>query len=377
MQHSFKPYLLVLLLVLTACNGSTGQAAQPTSTVDVEPVAQASATPEAVEATATLPRPTATERPSPTATPTLEPGTFVNPVLDADFPDPDVLKVGDTYYAYATNTGNKNIQVATSTDLVNWELGRDALPSLPGWADLDFGFVWAPEVTVSADGQTFVMYYTARFKMGEGGRQCIGVATSDTPEGPFRSPNPEPFICQHDQGGSIDASTFVDEDGSRYVLWKNDGNCCSQRTYLYIQPVSDDGLTLMGEPTQLITTDKAWEGILVEAPTLWKQDGKYHLFYSANDYASPRYAVGYAVSDNVLGPYEKPSPQPFIESSIPAGVIGPGGQDIVVGPDGETTWMLYHAWDPESFRHMRLDQLLWEETTPVLDGPEREPDAAP
>ncbi len=384
MRHNLIRFILLLfLLLLPACNrGGEQQGAQPTSTAAVETSAQEAAPTEeatepTAEPTATVPPATPTERPGPTETAAPEEGTFVNPVLDQDFPDPDVLKVGDTYYAYATNTGNTNIQAARSTDLVTWEHIGETLPSIPSWGVVQFGYLWAPEVTTSADGQTYLMYYTARFRTEEGdGHQCIGVATSDSPEGPFRSPAEEPFICNHDMGGSIDAASFVDEDGTRYVLWKNDGNCCGYPTWLWIQQVSDDGLTLIGEPTQLIKRDQPWEGNLIEAPTLWKDEGKYYLFYSANDYSSPNYAVGYAVADNVLGPYEKPLSQPFLKTSIPAGVIGPGGQDIVFDPDGDT-WMLYHTWDPESFRHMRIDELTFEDGAPVLLGPEREPQPMP
>src|SRR5437868_4514274 len=66
-------------------------------------------------------------------------GTYTNPVLARDFPDPDVLKVGDTYYAYATNSDNLNIQTVRSTDLVHWDLVGDALPRLPAWAVQKFG----------------------------------------------------------------------------------------------------------------------------------------------------------------------------------------------------------------------------------------------
>src|SRR5688500_10621901 len=67
--------------------------------------------------------PTALPTPAgPPPTPTLGPGMFVNPVLNIDFPDPDLLKVGDTYYAYATGAGPTNIQMARSKDLVKWDV---------------------------------------------------------------------------------------------------------------------------------------------------------------------------------------------------------------------------------------------------------------
>lgn len=357
---------LLLLIVLTACGGSAGDGqAAAESSAAVAPGASppAASTPAA-----------ASTRASGGATPAPGPGEFVNPVLDQDFPDPDVLKVGDKYYAYATNAAGKNIQTATSTDLVSWQSGADALPALPAWARS--GLTWAPEVTTWDQGQSFVMYYTARDIASD--KQCIGAATAAKPEGPFTGASDAPLICQVDDGGSIDASSFRDEDGSRYLLWKNDGNCCGKRTYVYLQPVSEDGLTLQGEPVQLISNDKAWEGGLVEAPTLWKHDGRYYLLYSANNYAGAQYAIGYASADGVAGPYEKPGREPLVKTVFGTGVaIGPGGQDIVLDNDGET-WLMYHSWDPTiTYRRINLDELAWEDGKPVLKGPDGVPQARP
>jgi arabinan endo-1,5-alpha-L-arabinosidase len=348
--------------LLAACGGNR-QAAQPTASAPTVPIA----------ATTAAPAPT---RAGPTPLPTPGPDQFANPVIDRDFPDPDVLKVGDTYYAYATNSGGDNIQTARSSDLVSWEQLDDALPLQPDWAALNFGLIWAPEVTTWDTGKTFTMYFTARDTASD--KQCIGVATSDKPEGPFKGVGDKAFICQSDRGGSIDPSSFVDEDGSKYVLWKNDGNCCGLDTWLYIQKVSDDGLTLEGEPTQLIKQDRAWEGALIEAPTLWKHAGKYYLFYSANSYAGVDYATGYAVADSILGPYTKPSKEPLLASDLKAGAaLGPGGQDVVVDKDGET-WLMYHSWDPSaSYRRVQIDELVWEGDTPVVKGPDKLPQPKP
>ncbi|HJR78703.1 MAG TPA: glycoside hydrolase family 43 protein [Anaerolineales bacterium] len=306
----------------------------------------------------------------PFPTPTSTPTTFTNPVLDQDFPDPDVLQVGDMYYAYATNANDINIQAARSTDLVHWDVLEDALPELPAWAVQSFGSVWAPEVFRPGEGQ-YVMYFTARFAIGFDGVQCIGVATGNDPADPFVSSNPEPFICQTDQGGSIDPSAFVDADGRRYVLWKNDGNSRGGQTWLYIQPVSADGLTLQGEPRQLLTADQRWEGILVEAPTLWRQDGKYYLFYSANAYNDRRYATGYAVADNIFGPYVK-AEEPLIATDLAAGLVGPGGQDVVTDDDGET-WIMFHGWAPDGYRRLYLAPLAWHNGLPTLELNGRDP----
>lgn len=312
--------------------------------------------------------PAPTLEPSPTPIPTL--GTFSNPVLDQDFPDPDVLKVGDVYYAYATNGNEINIQVARSSDLVHWDVLEDALPELPDWAVQKFGWAWAPEVFSPSEGR-YVMYFTARFAIGFDGTQCIGLATSDDPDGPFVSANSEPFICQTNQGGSIDPSTFVDSDGQRYVLWKNDGNSSGYQVWLHIQKLSADGLTLEGEPLRLLSVDQRWEGNLVEAPTLWQQDGKYYLFYSANAYNDRRYATGYAVADDIFGPYVKEE-EPLIATDLAAGVVGPGGQDVLTDPQGDT-WILFHGWAPDGYRRLYLAPLGWQNGVPTLELNGRDP----
>ncbi|MBA2635336.1 MAG: family 43 glycosylhydrolase, partial [Sphingomonas sp.] len=75
------------------------------------------------------------------------PATYANPVLDADFPDPTVIRAADGfYYAYATQGTRDgkmaNIQVARSTDLVRWQQLGDALPAKPAWASQTQDF-WA------------------------------------------------------------------------------------------------------------------------------------------------------------------------------------------------------------------------------------------
>ena len=305
---------------------------------------------------------------SPTPIPTR--ATFTNPILDQDFPDPDVLKIGDVYYAYATNGNHANIQAARSTDLVHWDVVGDVLPELPDWAVQEFGWAWAPEVFSPSQGQ-YVMYFTARFAIGFDGTQCIGIATSSDPAGPFISSHAEPFICQTDRGGSIDPSSFVDEDGQRYTLWKNDGNSSGYDVWLYIQNVSADGLTLQGEPHRLLSVDQRWEGNLVEAPTLWHQDGKYYLFYSANAYNDRRYAAGYAVADHIFGPYTK-AEDPLLATDLAAGIVGPGGQDIITGPHNGT-WILFHGWAPDGSRRLYLAPLEWQNGLPTLGLTGREP----
>jgi beta-xylosidase len=313
----------------------------------------------------------------PAADTTVAPRTFANPVLEGNFADPSLLRAEDGWYAYATGDLTVNLQVARSADLVHWERLEDALPELPSWSVLQKGLTWAPEVARTPAG--FVMYYTVRDAAS--GLQCVSVAVAATPEGPFRDTRKGPLVCQRRLGGSIDPSRFVDRDGAAYLLWKNDGNCCGLPTELWAQRLDGDGLRLAGRATSLgVRNDAAWEGDLIEAPTLWRQGSTYYLFYSANDYGSPDYAVGYATARRVLGPYRDGPGNPILHSRGSA--AGPGGQAVVRSGGG--LWLAYHAWDAAAVgdeaggqRSLWLDRLAFVNGRPRVDGPTDTPQAAP
>lgn len=292
--------------------------------------------------------------PQPGPSPTVAPFQ-----IDQDFPDPGALVVGDKVYAYATNSAAANVQVAVSSDLRHWTLGeRDALPELPAWAVR--GRTWAPGPAALPDGR-FALYFTAQ--EAQSGRQCIGAAFADDPAGPFASPSAKPLVCPVDQGGAIDAAAFVDGDGERYLVWKNDGNCCGLDTWIQLQPLTADGTALAGEPTRLIKQTEAWEGNLVEAPVLVRHDGGYALLYSANDYAGDSYAIGAARAKALLGPYTK-ADGPLLSTASSGGrYLGPGGADLITfhGRD----WMLFHSWDESTaYRGMHAVPVEWRDGLP-------------
>jgi len=291
---------------------------------------------------------------------------FKNPVYAHNFPDPFVLKVGNTYYAYATNSDGVNIPTLRSRDLVHWKAGSDAFPAPPRWVSAD---IWAPDVFRGANG-TYVLYYAARTIAS--GHECLGRAVASSPAGPFIDRSSKPVVCQASLGGDIDPAVFRDTSGQVFLLWKNDGNCCGVPVYLYSQQLSPDGFTLQGKPVKLLTTDQSWEGVLIEAPFMWEQSGKYYLFFSANNYASFSYAVGYATCTGPQGPCTAASENPILSSKCRA--AGPGGETIIADSAGQA-WMLYHAWrasavdDPTVGRELWLDRLDWTNGKPVVHGP--------
>ena len=88
---------------------------------------------------------------------------LVNPVIETDFADPDVVVTADRLVAYATGVaGGSAIQVSESGDSPDtWSDPADALPDRPHWQALQEGLTWAPDV-IQRDGGTWWMYYVAR-----------------------------------------------------------------------------------------------------------------------------------------------------------------------------------------------------------------------
>jgi len=347
------------VLLLSACAPTPTLSATATQAPEQEPVS------------------TQTENLTLTAEPTeLSGPSFINPVYKNDFPDPHVILVGDTYYAYATTGDSSNIRVIKSKDLVKWERLGDALPGLPKWSVLNSGYTWAPGVIQVED--KFLMYYVARDK--EIDRQCLGVGVSDNPVGPFVDPNEKAFVCQGELGGSIDAYPFRDDDGKLYLFWKNDGNCCGLEVALWVQELSLDGMTLVGEPVKLIVRDQPWERPLIENPAMVKHNGKYYLFYSGNWWESHEYAIGYAVCESVTGPCEKPLSESWFHYDPP--VMGPGGESFFTDTKGNL-WMAYHAWTgadvtyPQGKRSLRIDLVTFDGDKPVTNGPTYTPQLLP
>ena len=294
------------------------------------------------------------------------------PVINANFPDPDILQVGRVYHAYATNSGGQNVQHETSRDLVHWTKQADVAPTLGAWVATTCSFspggatdhcTWAPEVTKVGTG--YVLYYAARDAASD--KECIGVSTATSPYGPFTPVGTTPLVCPTAEGGAIDPSTYQ-ENGQLYLLWKADGNCCNLPAVINIQPLSADGLTLTGPATPLIHNDQLFEGPVVEAPTLVKHAGTYVLLYSSNVFSGGNYKTGYATSTSLLGPYTK-SVEPLMSTDLFRGsVIGPGGQDVVTGPDGNTK-IVFHGWDPTySYRAMYVRNLSWNGAIPYVHG---------
>lgn len=267
--------------------------------------------------------------------------TFTAPVYAGDFPDTSVLLVSGTYWAYATGSAGRNLQVMSSKDLRTWSSPTDPLPVLPKWAST--GKTWAPGVLVV--GGKYVMYYTVHDPALA--VQCISVATSATPAGPFEDASAAPLICQTANGGSIDPNPYLDPvSHNPYLLWKSDDNSLGpgHPTHLWGQQLTGNGLTLAAgtSPSLLLTAPPAWQASLIEGPTMVRSGSRYYLFYGANNYDTASSGIGYATSRSLLGSYRNRSVfAPWLGTKGNAqGAQGP----MIFTDAAGTTRMAFSAW---------------------------------
>lgn len=288
-------------------------------------------------------------------------------VINRNFPDPHVLTADGTHYAYGTNTAGFNVQVATATDPTGpWQQRPDALPHPPPWvgpSETGSLNIWAPDVSARADG-SYLLYFTAHHAAS--GRQCIGAAVARSPLGPFEPTGPEPLICAGDRGDVIDPSSFVDADGTRYLLYKDSRGALARSgpSTIHLRPVGPDGLAPTGPDVALISADRDEENGVVEAPTLVRRPEGYVLFYSGNTFDSGNYFTNFATAPSPTGPFQKAPGMFLSRESLGGSVTNPGHQDVF--DDGG--WMAFHADlpQPPGDRAMYVSGLRWNGLTPVL-----------
>ena len=191
-------------------------------------------------------------------------------ILPGDYPDPSVVKIGDTYWASATTSNWGPVYpILKSKDLVNWKTVSHVFMKLPSWADYYF---WAPEISFE-NGKVY-MYYAAHKK---GGNLCLGVASADKPEGPYTDHGT--LMCE--EAGSIDAFPMRGEDGKLYMIWKEDGNSVRKPTPIWIMEMNEERTKLIGEKKELFRNDAAWERNLVEGVSMIKKGEYFYAFYAA------------------------------------------------------------------------------------------------
>ncbi len=287
--------------------------------------------------------------------------TYTNPVCAGDLPDPSVIRVGNEYWATATSSEwAPQFPLLRSPDLVNWEIVGAVFSNQPPWAVANF---WAPEIQ-EWKGRYYV-YYVARQKDGP---LSVAVGTAERPGGPYTDHG---VIVAQDVG-SIDPVAVDDENGARYLVWKDDGNSRKQPTHLWAAKLNEDGTRLAGPHTPLFKNDLPWEGAVIEGPFIVRRDGWFYLFYSGAGCCGQgcNYALGVARSRKLLGPWEKFPGNPILAGNE---VWLCPGHGSIVQDKNDRYWLMYHAYSSEgsvtSGRQALLDEVRWEANGwPVING---------
>ena len=308
---------------------------------------------------------------------------YQNPLPIKNIGDPFVLRASDgTYYCYATSAPD-GFKAWSSPDLVNWaDIGYIYKRREDSWGASDF---WAPEV-VDYGGKYF-LHYSARW--GENQSLRIGVATADSPGGPFVDVFNHPMF---DFGyAAIDGHVFFDDDGRKYFYYSRD---CSENvvdgrheSHIYVAELNDDLTSLNDEPLLITKPEQEWEcrsgpeWVWNEGSFVLKHNSRYYLMYSANFYASRDYSVGYAVAERPIGPFVKAVHNPILFSPN-AAISGPGHNSVTTSPNGSELFIVYHIHtdpqNPSGDRQVCIDRMDFREDGSLyVTGPTDTPQPIP
>ncbi|GAB2026788.1 family 43 glycosylhydrolase [Lactovum odontotermitis] len=271
-------------------------------------------------------------------------GTII-PFTSKDFLGESTFKSGSTYYTYSSDnmSGTPHVRLVSSPDNEKFSspTSADILPALPGWAT-EADKITRPGIWKIAD--QYVLY--GAFQSNQ--YLAVGTAVSSTPEGPY-TPADQPLL-QAAEGvvsNYFDASIYQ-EDGKVYILYATDQ---ALGFNIWIQELSADGLSTVGEPTQLLDytqipkTDNSGPVQLVERPALVKAaDGKYVMFFSSDGVDLDGSYIGYATAASVMGPYTFEGP--FVTTDqMKDGLKGPSEPTIF--QDGDANYLIFNAWQGE------------------------------
>ena len=289
--------------------------------------------------------------------------TYQNPLLPPNqwgegtavygFGDPYIMKHNGMYYLYPSTWDNRlGMRVWSSKDMVNWEF-EDTVA-------IDSGIrgAYAPEVN----------YWNGKFYMYTSpGGSTHRVLTSDSPTGPFTL-QPNPILPN--SGHIIDGSVYVDDDNAATKYFLHSGGNSIEYGILAQDFLSATGKHRIGNAT---VTGKWTEG-----PAVFKRNGKYYMTYTGNHVLADNYMIEYAVGDSVTS-FKEPDDNRLVINTE-EGIVGLGHNSIVVGPDLDTRYMVYHSLvSTLPQRHVNIDRMIfngeklevqgptwWENTSPKL-----------
>ena len=265
-------------------------------------------------------------------------GTYHNPVLNADFSDPDVIRVGDRYYMVASDFHFMGMQVLESDDMVNWRYISQIYHRFdePGWdANQHYaGGSWAPSIRYH-NGLFYVYFCTP----DEG----LYMSTAKDPKGPWSPLHLVKRVAKWE-----DPCPLWDEDGQAYL-----GRSQHGAGPIIVHRMSADGKTLLDEGKTV------YEGPVAEGTKFMKRHGYYYLIIPEGGVGTGWQTV--LRSHNIYGPYER---RVVLEQGSTR-INGPHQGALVDTPDG--SWWFYHFQEtPVLGRVVHLQPTRWEADWPVI-----------
>ena len=282
-------------------------------------------------------------------------GRYTNPILHADYSDPDVIRVGDDYWMTASSFNcTPGLPILHSRDLVNWTIVNYAVKNLAGerFKDVHLGSgIWAPAIRYHA-GKYWIF-----FPMVEEG---IYVTTADDPRGEWCEP-----WCLVEASGWIDPCPFWDDDGKAYLIHAYAFSRSGKKEILHLRPMSPDAKSLLPGDKEII---HAPHHPYLEGPKFHKFNGWYYILAPGGSVQ-----VGWQVvyrSRNIFGPYEEKvvleqGSTPINGPHQGALIDIPSNDEQVPGADG--AWWFLHFQDDKAYgRITHLNPVRWVDGWPLM-----------
>lgn len=276
-------------------------------------------------------------------------GTYTNPVINADYSDPDVCVVGDDYYMTASSFNCiPGLPILHSKDLVNWEIIGHAITELTPHEEFDKpshgNGVWAPSIRYH-EGMFYIYW----------GDPDYGVfrVTATDPAGEWSKP-----VCIIEGKGMIDTTPLWDDDGRCYLVngWANSRSRFA--SVLTVRELDKDGLKAISNPV-IVFDGNGTENRTCEGPKFYKRNGWYWIMCPAGGVPT-----GFQLamrSKSPYGPYESMK-------------VLDQGKSVINGPHqgawiqtalGEDWFM--HFQDKECYgRVVHLQPVTWKDNWPVM-----------
>lgn len=274
-------------------------------------------------------------------------GTFKNPILFADYSDPDVIRVGDTYYMTASSFNYiPGLPILTSKDLVNWELKNYAIDYIdyPNYDKPQHSKgVWAPSIRYH-EGYFYIYY-----GMPDEG---IFMVKAKDPLGKWDAP-----VLVLEGKGLIDSCPFWDEDGNAYIVHGYAKSRIGFKSHLGIFRMSWDGTKALDEDHILYSGLETQPTI--EGPKVYKRNGYYYIFAPAGGVKTGWQVILRA--KDIYGPYE----EKIVLTQGKTTINGPHQGALVDTVNGDE-WFIHFQDRGLYGRITHMQPVVWENDWPVI-----------